>query len=123
MPCKKKDPNDSAGNAAKAPAIEWDKNRTYHLLLVQKINEDPALRRGLFAGDSTSDAKEDGRKKIQGKDGKMVLLGELAEFVFDNNKVPTNVRAGYKANPVRFVRSTKQYLARYVGLTAQLDQE
>jgi hypothetical protein len=70
---------------SRKPAIYWEKNETWIQLVFQKLQEDPDFRHKLFSGDSTSEAKQEGRKKAQGKDGKTVMYGKLAESVFTSS--------------------------------------
>jgi hypothetical protein len=79
---------------------------------MQMLDEDDSFRLKLFSGNSTSDAKAEEQKKVQGKSTKMSLWGDLARFVFSSRKVTVDLCDQYKADPAHFASSTKQYFAR-----------
>ncbi|KIJ22682.1 hypothetical protein M422DRAFT_103583, partial [Sphaerobolus stellatus SS14] len=65
----------------KSKRILWDSNSAWTLSVIEYLTDNPNFRRKLFS-DSTREAKESGRKKNQGKDGKSQMHLVLAAEVF-----------------------------------------
>ncbi|KAJ7050143.1 hypothetical protein C8F01DRAFT_1237994 [Mycena amicta] len=65
-------------------------------------------------GDSSKDAKAQGRKKKTGKDSKDVAFGPVTKYIFDRDQTDgeREWQAKYQANTSDFVRSTIQFWGR-----------
>ncbi|PBK91238.1 hypothetical protein ARMGADRAFT_880291, partial [Armillaria gallica] len=48
---------------------------------IEYLTKNPTFQRKLFS-DSTTNAKEENHQKVQAKEGKTILFGELARAVF-----------------------------------------
>lgn len=103
---------DAPSKKARAPKIEWNKHPEWTTSAIEYLTNEPTFRLKLF-GDSTTEAKDEGRKKVQAHEGKTILYGMLAKEVFENVD-DIKVRAEYAANPTAFGSSTQQQFARYV---------
>lgn len=94
----------------RAKPVEWDKHKEWTERAIQHLINNPTFRLKLFS-DSTSDAKDQSRRKVQGKDAKSILYGELAREIFTKDLDP-QVQAEYKADPAKYGRSTQQQFQR-----------
>jgi hypothetical protein len=75
----------------------------------QKLTNDADFCCKLFSRDSTSEAKEQQQKKTKGHEGKLILFGELADYVFKTSAE----KISYKANAMHYTKSTQQHFTRY----------
>ncbi|KAF8522020.1 hypothetical protein JB92DRAFT_2558186, partial [Gautieria morchelliformis] len=90
----------------RAPDIKWDSNHAWTHSLIQLLIDQPDLRRKLFS-DSTRDAKDNNRRKLQAKDQKIHLHGVLAKHIFEEHNA-----VQYASDPGRFAKSVGQHLGR-----------
>ncbi|KAF8516036.1 hypothetical protein JB92DRAFT_2614385, partial [Gautieria morchelliformis] len=88
----------------RAPDIKWDSNHAWTHSLIQLLIDQPDLRRKLFS-DSTRDAKDNNRRKLQAKDQKIHLHGVLAKHIFEEHNA-----VQYASDPGRFAKSVGQHL-------------
>lgn len=92
--------------AERAKPLKWEDNKEWTQHAIAHLLANVKFRLKLFS-DSTTDAKEQGRRKVQNGEGKAILYGELAEAIFTADPNP-EIWADYKANPTRYTRSTQQ---------------
>ena len=97
----------------RAKPIQWDENKNWTHVGINYLISNEKFRRKLFS-DSTTDAKDENRRKVQASEGKSILYGELARVIFTDQSIDTSILEEYKADPARFTRSTQQQFARYV---------
>ncbi|KAH8797795.1 hypothetical protein DL96DRAFT_897817 [Flagelloscypha sp. PMI_526] len=109
-----KDTPNEKEKKTRAPPLLWDKNPDWTLWAIEYLTNNVPFRLKMFS-DSTQAARAENRARVQGKDGRDVMFGHLAEPVFTH---PTFVETEpqlakeYKENPKRFVQSIKQRFAR-----------
>jgi hypothetical protein len=101
----------------RAKPIEWEKNKMWTTLAIEYLDQNPKQRIKLFS-DSTSDAKNEGRTKVQNGEAKLKLYGAMAEAIFTSTKeeIPQATREEYLVDPHRFAKSTQQQFSRSVNL-------
>ncbi|KAF8990401.1 hypothetical protein BDQ17DRAFT_1255848, partial [Cyathus striatus] len=95
---------------AREPSLPWEKNKDWTVRALTYLTDNPTLRIKLFS-DSTSKAKEEGRRKVSNADGRAVQFKNLAIHIFggiDEYKV-----ADVAFNPTRYTKSTQQHFARF----------
>ncbi|KAJ7789339.1 hypothetical protein B0H14DRAFT_2300675, partial [Mycena olivaceomarginata] len=61
--------------------VNWIQNPHWTRIAITYLSENPVFRLKMFS-DSTADAKQEGRKKHVGKDGKQQLYGTIAGHIF-----------------------------------------
>ncbi|KAJ7049143.1 hypothetical protein C8F01DRAFT_921912, partial [Mycena amicta] len=66
---------------ARAEAIPWAKTPAFSERFVEWLTDNPTERTKLL-GDSSEDAKAQGRKKKTGKDSKDVAFGPVTKYIF-----------------------------------------
>jgi hypothetical protein len=91
------------------PKIKWASNHMWTFTMINYLTEHPSFRIKFFGGDATKDATEEGRPKIQGKDGKGVMMATLAQHIFEENESP-DIASQYKENPARFTASLGSHI-------------
>ncbi|KAJ7195660.1 hypothetical protein GGX14DRAFT_474648 [Mycena pura] len=100
--------------------VNWIKNPNWTDDIITYLSEDPAFRIKLFS-DSTADAKQDGRRKLVGKDGKPQMYAQLAKHIFADDP---DEQARYLNNPAKYATSVETRLRRlkkeYKGLVTTL---
>ncbi|KAJ7191271.1 hypothetical protein GGX14DRAFT_407338 [Mycena pura] len=89
--------------------VNWLKNPAWTDDLIAYLSENPLFRIKLFS-DSTAEAKQAGRKKLVGKDGKPQQYAVLAEYVFKNSPGPEQAR--YASNPGKYATAVETRLRR-----------
>jgi hypothetical protein len=99
----------------RAKPIKWDDNKEWTQRAINYLLENPTFRKKLFS-DSTTEAKEEGRKKVQGHEGKIILYGIVAQAIFMHEDSDQETRLEYEADPNKFARSTQQQFARFVSI-------
>ncbi len=62
-----------------------DENRNWTHLGINYLIANEKFRRKLFS-DSTTDAKDENRRKVQASEGKSILYGELARVIFNRQE-------------------------------------
>ena len=87
-----------------------DNNKQWTHRAIDYLLENPSFWLKLFS-DSTSNAKEEKRRKVQNGKGKGILYGELALHIFsiDPNH---DVQVAYKADPHKYSRSIQMQFQR-----------
>ncbi|KAF8156701.1 hypothetical protein B0H34DRAFT_859413 [Crassisporium funariophilum] len=75
-------PSDAEEKKPQAKAIKWEDHPDWTTRAIQHLVDHPKFRICLFS-DSTGDAKDEKRKKIQASEGKSILYGQLAKIVKD----------------------------------------
>ncbi|KAH6903923.1 hypothetical protein BKA70DRAFT_1298872 [Coprinopsis sp. MPI-PUGE-AT-0042] len=106
------DDNPATEQKPRNTSIPWDANKEWIKTAITYLLENPKKRLKLFS-DSTGDAKAEGRKKVQASEGKIILYGELAEYIFvTSNTVEECWKEDFKANKTRYAKSLQQQFAR-----------
>ncbi|KAF9503290.1 hypothetical protein BS47DRAFT_1279145, partial [Hydnum rufescens UP504] len=65
----------------RAQSLPWSTNPQWTWKMVQKLQEDPLFRRGLFS-DSVADAKKSGCAVVKSGSSKISYNQYLAEYIF-----------------------------------------
>jgi hypothetical protein len=112
-------PETKAEKKPRAKPIRWDDNKEWTHRAINYLVENPTFRKKLFS-DSTTEAKEEGRKKVQGHEGKIILYGTIAQAIFTHEDTDQETRLEYDADPNKFARSTQQQFARLVSVSCLL---
>ncbi|EGO19322.1 hypothetical protein SERLADRAFT_479764, partial [Serpula lacrymans var. lacrymans S7.9] len=99
--------NTQGSRKSRRPGIKWTADRTDRLL--DWLEQNVEKRRLLFS-DSQEDATKESRKKGQAKSSKVVLHGELAQYVFGVESDPT-ICATLKSDPVRYTKAVDNHLS------------
>ena len=103
-------PEDKPEKKTRAKPLKWEDHPSWTERAIQHLIENPRFRIRLFS-DSTSNAKEQNRKKIQASEAKNILYGELAAIIFTDDPDP-DVRKDYEADRMKYGRSTQQQFSR-----------
>ncbi|KAG6819195.1 hypothetical protein H0H93_014447 [Arthromyces matolae] len=107
-----------AANKRDTP-LQWDKNTDWTWKAINYLTEKPAFCIKLFSN-STSQAKTEGRKKVNNGTRKGLLYQEMALAIFS---APSELKAKYDANSTKYSKSTQQHFARlkerYTGYRKQ----
>ena len=96
----------------RAAPVKWDNNKQWTHRAIDYLLENPSFRLKLFS-DSTSNAKEEKRRKVQNGKGKGILYRELALHIFSTNPDP-EVQAAYNVDPHKYSWSTQMQFQRWV---------
>jgi hypothetical protein len=94
----------------RAAPVKWDDNKHWTQRAINYLFENASFRLKLFS-DSTSNAKDEKRRKVQNGEGKGILYGELAAHIFGDDPNP-DIKAAYDADPHKYSRSTQMQFQR-----------
>ncbi|KAJ7930833.1 hypothetical protein B0H13DRAFT_1594850, partial [Mycena leptocephala] len=78
---KKDTADDDTAEKERANSIPWADNPEWISKAIEYLTDNPAFRVKLFS-DSTEDATNEGRKKVQAKESKINMYGTMCEDVF-----------------------------------------
>jgi hypothetical protein len=91
--------------------LRWSDHPEWDERLVAALQENDTKRRALFAGDSLTKAKEEGRNlKNSTKLTRAAVLNYLCDKIFKDD---ANVGEEYKTKPSRFSPSLRNHISRY----------
>ena len=97
-----------------AAPVKWDDNKQWTHQAIDYLLENPSFWLKLFSN-STSNAKEEKRHKVQNGKGKGILYGELALHIFSTDPDP-EVQAAYNTDPHKYSQSTQmQFKCGHLG--------
>ena len=105
------------GDQASTPTttkIHWDQHQDWTFLIIEYLKDNTSFCHKLFS-DSSREAKKEGQKKVQGKDGKNQLYADLATHVFAKNS-DAAIAAEFSLDHGLFAKSVGQHLARFVNV-------
>ncbi len=100
-----------SGRKPRAKPICWEDHPEWTNHAISYLIQKPPFHMKLFS-DLTSDAKAEDRKKVQAKDGKLIMYGVLAEHIFTGFNVDQEHCEEYGKDPTQFAWSTQQQFAR-----------
>jgi hypothetical protein len=108
------DQSDIEVTSGKQPrqVVNWIQNPVWTSSLITYLTNDPPFRIRLFS-DSTADAKQQGRAKLVGKDGKQQQYAVLAAYVFSEDP---KEQARYANNPGKYATAVETRFRRRVVL-------
>jgi hypothetical protein len=109
-------PDIKAEKKPRAKPIRWDDHKKWTQRAINYLIENPTFRKKLFS-DSTTEAKDEGRKKVQGHEGKIIMYRTMAQAIFTHEDTDQETRLEYEADPNKFARSTQQQFARSVSIS------
>ena len=99
------------GSKTKTTQLRWSDHPVWDERLVAALQENDTKRRALFAGDSLTKAKEEGRDlKNSTKLTRTAVLNYVCDKIF---KEDADVGEEYATEPSRFIPSLRNHLARY----------
>ncbi|KAJ7443069.1 hypothetical protein B0H11DRAFT_2204324 [Mycena galericulata] len=107
---KDDDSSDVEITSGKKPreVVNWVQNPQWTRSIITYLTDNPPFRIKLFS-DSTADAKQDGRAKLVGKDGKPQQFAILGAYVFSEDP---KEQARYANNPGKYATSVETRMRR-----------